>query len=46
MIKKIYIFILLSLFSITHNNAQINLSVYSEISIVTAGPGEELYEKF
>ena len=46
MIKKLYIFVLLSLFSITHNNAQVNLSVYSEISIVTAGPGEELYEKF
>ena len=46
MIKKLYIFILLSLFSITHNNAQVNLSVYSEISIVTAGPGEALYEKF
>ena len=46
MIKKIYIFVLLSLFSITHNNSQVNLSVYSEISIVTAGPGEALYEKF
>ncbi len=46
MIKKLYIFVLLSLFSIMHNNAQVNLSVYSEISIVTAGPGEELYEKF
>ena len=46
MIKKLYIFVLLSLFSITHNNAQVNLSVYSEISIVTAGPGEALYEKF
>ena len=46
MIKKLYIFVLLSLFSIMHNNAQVNLSVYSEISIVTAGPGEALYEKF
>ena len=46
MIKKLYIFVLLSLFSITHNNSQVNLSVYSEISIVTAGPGEALYEKF
>jgi len=46
MFKKIHIFISLCLFSIIHNNAQVNLSVYSEISIVTAGPGEELYEKF
>ena len=27
-------------------NAQVNLSVYSEISIITAGPGTELYEAF
>ena len=26
--------------------AQINLSVYSEVSIITAGPGQELYEAF
>lgn len=26
--------------------AQINLSVYSEVSIITAGPGIELYEAF
>jgi membrane-associated HD superfamily phosphohydrolase len=46
MIKKTRIFILLSFLSIIQNNAQANLSVYSEISIVTAGPGEKLYEKF
>ena len=44
--KKILFLLLLCLFSIQKNNAQVNLSVYSEISIVTAGPGEELYEKF
>ena len=26
--------------------AQVNLSVYSEVSIITAGPGQELYEAF
>jgi hypothetical protein len=46
MIKNLYLFTLLCFFSILKNNAQVNLSVYSEISIVTAGPGEELYEKF
>ena len=46
MIKKRYLFTFLCFFSILKNNAQVNLSVYSEISIVTAGPGEELYEKF
>ena len=46
MIKKSSIFVLLCLFSIMQSNAQVNLSVYSEISIVTAGPGEALYEKF
>ena len=46
MIKNLYLFTLLCFFSIPKNNAQVNLSVYSEISIVTAGPGEELYEKF
>jgi hypothetical protein len=44
--KKLYFFILLCVCFIIKNTAQINLSVYSEISIVTAGPGQELYEKF
>lgn len=44
--KKILSLLVLCFFSITVNTAQVNLSVYSEISIVTAGPGEELYEKF
>jgi hypothetical protein len=46
MIKNLYLFTLFCFFSILKNNAQVNLSVYSEISMVTAGPGEELYEKF
>lgn len=44
--NKILALLVLCFFSITKNNAQVQLSVYSEISIVTAGPGEELYEKF
>jgi hypothetical protein len=44
--KKILPLLVLCFFSITTNNAQVQLSVYSEISIVTAGPGEKLYEKF
>ena len=44
--NKILALLVLCFFSITKNNAQAQLSVYSEISIVTAGPGEELYEKF
>jgi hypothetical protein len=44
--KKILTLLVLCFFSITKNNAQVQLSVYSEVSIVTAGPGEELYEKF
>jgi len=45
MIKK-YIFLIL--FSLFFNSlrSQVQLSVYSEISIVTAGPGTELYEAF
>lgn len=43
---KLRFLILLSFFYISQNIAQVNLSVYSEISIVTAGPGEKLYEKF
>ena len=44
--KTIYLILITSLFSIVTNTAQINLSVYAEVSIVTAGPGNELYEKF
>lgn len=44
--KKLLVLLVLCFFSISKNIAQVNLSVYSEISIVTAGPGEELYEKF
>lgn len=42
--KYFFTFLFLSIFSLS--NAQASLSVYSEISIVTAGPGEELYESF
>lgn len=45
MLKK-YILLLIIFFALKNFYAQVNLSVYSEISIVTAGPGEELYEKF
>lgn len=45
MIKKY--FLLLFILSFYSNlKAQVGLSVYSEVSIVTAGPGEELYEAF
>lgn len=44
--KKNYFLLFFLFFAFTNINAQVNLSVYSEISIVTAGPGEELYEKF
>ena len=45
MIKKhVLLLFILSIFS--HLKAQVNLSVYAEVSIVTAGPGEELYEAF
>jgi hypothetical protein len=44
--KKLCFFILICFFSVIKNTAQVNLSVYSEISIVTSGPGKELYEKF
>ena len=44
--NKILALLVLCFFSITKSSAQAQLSVYSEISIVTAGPGEELYEKF
>jgi hypothetical protein len=39
--------VLLFLFVFTKSfYAQVNLSVYSEVSIITAGPGQELYEAF
>lgn len=44
--KKNYLFLLFFLVLIKPTKAQVNLSVYSEISIVTAGPGTELYEAF
>ena len=45
MIKKY--FLILFIFSIySASKAQVQLSVYAEVSIVTAGPGEELYEAF
>jgi hypothetical protein len=43
--KKHLLFFLILAFSKTFY-AQVNLSVYSEISIITAGPGTELYEAF
>ena len=43
--KKYFIYILFILFA-KQNYGQLQLSVYSEISIVTAGPGTELYEAF
>ena len=45
MIKK-YLFLLFILSIYTPLKAQVQLSVYSEVSIITAGPGEELYEAF
>lgn len=44
--QKQYLFLLLFLWLIKPNHAQVQLSVYSEVSIVTAGPGTELYEAF
>ncbi|PWG04294.1 lipoprotein N-acyltransferase Lnb domain-containing protein [Polaribacter aquimarinus] len=43
--KKYFSFLLLFIFYYTAK-AQINLSVYAEVSIVTAGPGDKLYEAF
>lgn len=43
---KKYFFIILFLALTKSFIAQVKLSVYSEISIVTAGPGTELYEAF
>lgn len=44
--KKKYFIYLLFLLLAKQNYGQLQLSVYSEISIVTAGPGTELYEAF
>lgn len=44
--KKKYFLLFLLFFAFKNIDAQVNLSVYSEISMVTAGPGTELYEKF
>lgn len=45
MIKKYCVlFFLLAIY--TPLKAQVQLSVYAEVSIITAGPGEELYEAF
>lgn len=45
MLKK-YAFLLFFLLIFKSINAQLQLSAYSEISIVTAGPGTELFEAF
>ena len=45
MIKKYFLLLFILSFS-SNLKAQVNLSVYAEVSIVTAGPGEELYEAF
>jgi hypothetical protein len=45
MIKK-YTFLLFFLLIFKSFQGQVQLSVYSEISVVTAGPGTELYEAF
>lgn len=44
--KKKYILFFFFLLLIKALNAQVKLSVYAEISMVTAGPGTELYEAF
>jgi hypothetical protein len=44
--KKKYLIYLLFLFVINKTTAQVKLSTYSEVSIITAGPGTELYEAF
>ena len=44
--KKKHLFLFFFLLLIKPINAQVQLSVYSEISIVTAGPGTELFEAF
>ena len=44
--KKKYFYFLLLFILYLPIKAQVNLSIDAEISIVTAGPGEELYEAF
>ena len=44
--KKKYFFLLFILSIYSPLKAQVQLSAYAEVSIVTAGPGEELYEAF
>ncbi|MEO9571689.1 MAG: DUF4105 domain-containing protein [Polaribacter sp.] len=44
--KKKYFFLLFLLSIYSPLKAQVQLSVYSEVSIITAGPGNELYEAF
>ncbi len=44
--KKKYLLLLLLFYFIKPINSQVQLSVYSEVSIVTAGPGTELFESF
>ncbi|NVJ88375.1 MAG: DUF4105 domain-containing protein [Flavobacteriaceae bacterium] len=43
---KRLILVLLFCISTFHVNAQLKLSVYSEVSIITAGPGDKLFEAF
>jgi hypothetical protein len=44
--KKKYILLLFLFAFIKSYNSQVNLSVYSEVSLITAGPGAELFEAF
>jgi hypothetical protein len=44
--QKQYLILLFFLLLIKPFQAQVQLSVYAEVSIVTAGPGTELYEAF
>jgi len=44
--NKKYFFLIFLLFIFSSLKAQLQLSEYAEISIVTAGPGEALYEAF
>jgi hypothetical protein len=44
--KKKYLLLFFFFAFIKSYNSQVNLSVYSEVSIITAAPGAELYEAF
>jgi hypothetical protein len=44
--KKKYILLFFLFAFIKSYNSQVNLSVYSEVSLITAGPGSELFEAF